>query len=153
LSTDARRGKGSKFYIGADDTTSLTTNDAVAQIKGSIMLPSRETEKIDVTNHDSPRNSKEFIPGDDDVGTFDITLVFKETEYQRLEGRRNKLLKMRICLINTDGTFTGTLPNTTPRCDFLGYISKIEAEAPTDKEVTAKVTIQAATAPAMTYSS
>jgi hypothetical protein len=153
MPTEAGRGKGSKFYIGADNTTALTTADAVAQIKGAIPFPAPETEDINVTNHDSPRNSKEYIPGDDEYEAIDLELVFKETEFERLQDIKdgNAAVKMRVCLIKADGTFNGTLPNTTPRADFSGYIKKITGEAPVDNEIMARLTIKPSTAVTWTF--
>lgn len=143
MASDARRGKGSKFYIGSDATSALVAGDNVAQVRGIIPLPMEEVEDIDVTNHDSPRNQKEYIPGDGDLGSLDIEAVYTETEYADLVTKKALgKLKMRICIPQADGTFTGTLPNTTPRADFIGYIKSLSADLDQDGAVISKFTVK-----------
>jgi hypothetical protein len=143
MASDARRGKGSKFYIGNDDSTSLVSGDNIAQVRGIIPLPSEEVEDIDVTNHDSPRNQKEYIPGDGDLGDLEIEAVYTEDQYSDLQTKKGLgKLKMRICIPQEDGTFTGSLPNTTPRADFIGYIKSLSADLDQDGAVMTKFTIK-----------
>lgn len=143
MASDARRGKGSQLYIGSDDTTALVSGDNIAQIKSAIPFPTEESEDIDITNHDSPRNQKEYIQGDSDLGEIELELVYTEAQHAELVTKKalGNLL-MRICLPQADGTFTGTLPNTTPRYDFIGYIKTLGGEAPVDNEIISTVTIK-----------
>jgi hypothetical protein len=151
MALDARRGKGSKFYIGVDDTTEVTAADALFQIKSAIPFPTETAEDIDVTNHDSPRNHKEYIQGDSDLGEIELEFVFTEGQhYELVEKKALGELKMRICIIEPDGTFTGTLPNTTPRIDFTGYIKTIGGEASLGTEVVSRVTIKVCSEPTYT---
>jgi hypothetical protein len=143
MSANARRGKGSKFYIGSDDTTEVVAGDAIFQIKSAIPFPTDESEDIDVTNHDSPRNQKEYIQGDSDLGEIELEIVFSEGQHAELVAKKALgKLKMRHCLIEADGTFNGTLPDTYPRYDFIGYIKSIGGETPVDNETITTVTIK-----------
>jgi hypothetical protein len=152
MSADARRGKGSKFYIGSDDHTTVVAGDALFEIVSSIPFPKDEAEDIDVTNHDSPRNIKEYIPGDSDLGEIELELNFTEAQHADLVALKALgRLKMRICVIEADGTFTGTLPATTPRIDFIGYIKALSGEAPLDKQTMTKVTIKVCSDYAWTF--
>lgn len=84
MATVATVAQGSDLKVGngATPTEAFTTIAEVITING----PDRRAEEIDVTNHDSPSGSREFVRGPVDNGslTFDVNLDPSNTQHAQV---------------------------------------------------------------------
>ena len=80
MATAALKSRGTKIQV---DVSGTFTDIPEAK---DIQFPSPTVDEIDVTNQDSPSNSKEFLPGDVDYGevTFSVNYLYNHARHMAL---------------------------------------------------------------------
>ena len=82
MATAALKSRGTQIQV---DTTGTGTWASIPEAK-DIVFPTPTSDEIDVTNQDSPSNSKEFVPGDIDPQevTFSCNYLWNNTRHMAL---------------------------------------------------------------------
>ena len=127
--SNAFAGKGTQFRRWSGATWA-----AIAEIN-SISGPSMSRDTIDVTSLDSTGGYREFIAGFRDPGTVQLTMNFTAATYE---------LMLADFESDTDGNYEILFPaeGTNYSLEFIGLVTELPIEIPTDDKVTSTVTIK-----------
>jgi len=130
MPSDAVAGVGTQFRRY---NTGAGAWEGVAEIL-SYDGPNKKRDTIDVTNMDSPGGYREFIGGFRDGGEVKIPMNFTRDGYDLMNDDFESETKQtyEIALPDAD--------NTT--FSFLGLVTGLDLKVPTDKQITADVTIK-----------
>lgn len=133
----ATKGYGS---ILAHATTFAGTYTAIAQTV-DLAGPEPEVGDINVTNNDSPSNTKEYIPGMIEPGEQDFEVIYKKAEAAILAG----MLGDGIVYF-----WRETYPDGS-KWEYPAYMKKIGTEAPTeDGAIRNSITLKLTSKPVFT---
>jgi predicted secreted protein len=136
-------GKGTKFQV--EDAPAAGTYTTIAEVK-TISGPSFEAEEIDVTNHDSTGDFREFIRGLIDPGeiTFEINYQPDDALHQQLFDDLAAGTKRNYKML-----FDQMTP-TKYQMDFEAFIRSMPITAPVDNVLSANVTVRVTGQPVIT---
>ncbi len=128
--SNAFAGKGTQFRRW-DGSSSW---DALAEVN-SISGPSMSRDTIDVTSLDTAGGYREFIAGFRDPGTVQLTMNFTAATYE---------LMLADFESDDDGNYEILFPATGENysIEFIGLVTELPIEIPTDDKVTSTVTIK-----------
>lgn len=117
---------------GGSDGSVFTT---IAEVK-SISGPDQQAGIIDVTNMDSPNNTREFLPNLIDPGTlsFDINFLPGNTGHQALQTVLTSRAKRNFRLIYTN--------SPANQADFAGYVTGLSISAGIEDALSASITVK-----------
>lgn len=128
--------KGTQLQVGdgAQPTEAFTTIPNCADIEG----PGGDTEEIDVTDHDSPGNTAEFLPTIVDGGTVQATVHFDPAHalHQQLATDQQSLTTRNYQVVATDSG------NTVFR--FAGFVQSFRPSAPVRGALTFRLVLRVA---------
>ena len=130
--TNATVGYNSQLFVAPITGTTIGTYTKIAQTR-DISTPEEEIGDIDVTNNDSPDNTKEYRPGMIDPGSIDFEAVYESTQW------------LAICDMFGDGAvyaWKEVLADGMTAL-FKGWVSKRSIDTKTDNEAdTTKFTVR-----------
>lgn len=125
-------GYGSTISIAPIAGGTVGSYVAIAQTV-DLNSPASEVGDVNITNNDSPNNTKESVPGMIEPGDLEFEVVYVKAQFQTLAGYRG------------DGniySFKETFPDGAV-CVFPGYIKKLSLEGKTeDDALKGKITIK-----------
>ncbi len=141
MASNAIAAYGSLFKRGASDSgTTPQTYVTVGEVK-NMSGPGREVSTLDVTTHSSAAQGpyREFIPSLIDAGEIEIEMNYVPTDSTH-QGLQADLLNRtkRDFRITTAPNAAGASQNI----DFVGYVTGMPHEFPTDEVMSASVKIK-----------
>lgn len=141
--SDAIFGKGT--LIQRETAPASGTYVTVAEAK-SISGPTFEAEEVDVTNHDSPGDFREFIRGLVDPGelTFEINYQPDNAEHQQLFDDLKNGTKRNYKILWSQMT------PTQYQMDFEAFVRSMPITNPVDNVLSAEVTLRVTGQPDIT---
>ena len=125
-------GKGTLLQRSTDGVTYVT----IPEVTSDIAIDSPEAEKIDVSHHESPDDTKESISGWKDTGPVSITVNFLPTNAVHItlmqDYTAGTIQYWKVILTDSSNTY-GT---------FRGYVSKFTVNGPLNSATKADFTVQ-----------
>jgi predicted secreted protein len=106
---------------------------ALAEVN-SISGPTMSRDTIDVTSLDSIGGYREFIAGFRDPGTVQLTMNFTNSTYTLMKADFDSPTEQNYEIVLNDDASTSL--------EFIGLVTELPIEIPTDDKVTATVTIK-----------
>lgn len=126
--------QGTQLAIGDGADPEVFTK--IAHVKGDIPFPKLTSDVQEVTDHDSPDHTKEFIATLIDPGQLKITInwLASEATHQTLitKAQSREMTNWQITMVDTPAS----------KWTFSGFITGFEAKAPDNNVYEADVTIQ-----------
>ena len=118
--SSATLGFGSQLFFGPAAGPAATKVAQTVDLSG----PEPEVGEVEVTNNDSPDNTREYLPGLIEPGSLDFEVVYSTAQAQTLYGLVGDGLVHSWRIGYPDGS----------AFNFLGFVNKFGIEAPTEDE-------------------
>ena len=136
--SDAIFGKGTLLQV--DSGGGYTT---VAEVR-SISGPGGEAEEVDVTNHDSPGRTREFVQGLIDQGEISATVNFQPDNATHAD-----LLTKQSTGVTEPWRINWAQMTTPHALTFNGFVKTVSFESPVDDVLQGNISIRVADQPAL----